>query len=435
MKDWIKSNENRILSDLKKFIKIKSVQTQPKKNKPFGEGVDEALKFILKYAENLGFKTKNLDNYIGYADWEEGSEMLGILCHVDIVPEGSGWNTDPYKMEIKDNKIIGRGVLDDKGPTILILNAVKYLMENDIYSNKKIRIIFGTNEESGWKGIEYYLENEKEPDIAFTPDAEFPVIFAEKGILHFKLKSDFKNDDIKEIKGGNAPNMVPNEAYAVVKNEYKFENKKDIEIIEKENVVKIKAHGTSAHASTPHLGDNAISKLINYLNNYIKDPFLDFYEDKIGLLYNGENIDVGFEDEISGKLTFNTGIIDNKGVVVDIRYPVSVDKGQIEKNIKNNLEKGVEYEEIAHKNPLHVSKDSDLVQELMTVYNDIMEDNKTPIAIGGGTYARAVKKGVAFGPLFPKQEEVAHQANEYFEKDKFFKSLEIYIKGIKKLIT
>lgn len=435
MKDWIKSNENRILSDLKKFIKIKSVQTQPKKNKPFGEGVDEALKFILKYAENLGFKTKNLDNYIGYADWEEGSEMLGILCHVDIVPEGSGWNTDPYKMEIKDNKIIGRGVLDDKGPTILILNAVKYLMENDIYSNKKIRIIFGTNEESGWKGIEYYLENEKEPDIAFTPDAEFPVIFAEKGILHFKLKSDFKNDDIKEIKGGNAPNMVPNEAYAVVKNVYKFENKKDIEIIEKENVVKIKAHGTSAHASTPHLGDNAISKLINYLNNYIKDPFLDFYEDKIGLLYNGENIDVGFEDEISGKLTFNTGIIDNKGVVVDIRYPVSVDKGQIEKNIKNNLEKGVEYEEIAHKNPLHVSKDSDLVQELMTVYNDIMEDNKTPIAIGGGTYARAVKKGVAFGPLFPKQEEVAHQANEYFEKDKFFKSLEIYIKGIKKLIT
>ncbi|HMA68941.1 MAG TPA: dipeptidase PepV [Candidatus Mcinerneyibacterium sp.] len=435
MKDWIKSNENRILSDLEEFIKIKSVQKQPKKNKPFGEGVDEALKFILKYAENLGFKTKNLDNYIGFADWGEGSEMLGILCHVDIVPEGSGWNTDPYKMEIKDNKIIGRGVLDDKGPTILILNAVKYLMENDIYSNKKIRIIFGTNEESGWKGIEYYLENEKEPDIAFTPDAEFPVIFAEKGILHFKLKSDFKNDDIKEIKGGNAPNMVPNEAYAVVKNVYKFENKKDIEIIEKENVVKIKAHGTSAHASTPHLGDNAISKLINYLNNYIKDPFLDFYEDKIGLLYNGENIDVGFEDEISGKLTFNTGIIDNQGVVVDIRYPVSVDKEQIEKNIRNNLEKGINYEEIAHKNPLHVSKDSDLVQELMTVYNDIMEDNQTPIAIGGGTYARAVKKGVAFGPLFPKQEEVAHQANEYFEKDKFFKSLEIYIKGIKKLIT
>jgi len=435
MKDWIKSNENRILSDLEEFIKIKSVQKQPKKNKPFGEGVDEALKFILKYAENLGFKTKNLDNYIGFADWGEGSEMLGILCHVDIVPEGSGWNTDPYKMEIKDNKIIGRGVLDDKGPTILILNAVKYLMENDIYNNKKIRIIFGTNEESGWKGIEYYLENEKEPDIAFTPDAEFPVIFAEKGILHFKLKSDFKNDDIKEIKGGNAPNMVPNEAYAVVKNVYKFENKKDIEIIEKENVVKIKAHGTSAHASTPHLGDNAISKLINYLNNYIKDPFLDFYEDKIGLLYNGENIDVGFEDEISGKLTFNTGIIDNQGVVVDIRYPVSVDKEQIEKNIRNNLEKGINYEEIAHKNPLHVSKDSDLVQELMTVYNDIMEDNQTPIAIGGGTYARAVKKGVAFGPLFPKQEEVAHQANEYFEKDKFFKSLEIYIKGIKKLIT
>src|SRR6056297_1322733 len=398
MKDWIKSNENRILSDLEEFIKIKSVQKQPKKNKPFGEGVDEALKFILKYAENLGFKTKNLDNYIGFADWGEGSEMLGILCHVDIVPEGSGWNTDPYKMEIKDNKIIGRGVLDDKGPTILILNAVKYLMENDVYSNKKIRIIFGTNEESGWKGIEYYLENEKEPDIAFTPDAEFPVIFAEKGILHFKLKSD-------------------------------------IEIIEKGNVVKIKAHGTSAHASTPQLGDNAISKLINYLNNYIKDPFLEFYKDKIGLLYNGENIGVGFEDEISGKLTFNTGIVDNQGVVVDIRYPVFVDKGQIEKNIKNNLEKNIKYEEMAHKNPLHVSKDSDLVQELMIVYNDIMEDNKTPIAIGGGTYARAVKKGVAFGPLFPKQEEVAHQANEYFEKDKFFKSLEIYIKGIKKLIN
>ncbi len=437
MENWIKENKERIVNDLSDFIEIKSVQTEAKRNMPFGKGVSEALKYILNYAQNMGLETTNLDNYIGYADWGEGEEILGILCHIDVVPPGSGWDTDPYNLEIKEDRYIGRGVLDDKGPTIQILNAIKYLKEKNIKPNKKVRVIFGTNEESGWKGINYYLKRMPAPDISFTPDAEFPVIFAEKGILHleFSYKKEMLPSEIVKLEGGNAPNMVPNEAVAYIESDKDFIEENGIEIIKQKDKTKIIAHGKSAHASLPQSGENAISKLMIYLNKNYDNKIFKFYNDKIGKSYNGEKINAGFEDEESGKLTFNTGMLNSTSFSVDIRYPVSIDKNDLIRKIKSNLVSEISLNIKMHKKPLYVNKKSKLVNSLMGVYKEITNEESAPIAIGGGTYARAVDNAVAFGPLFPHEEEIAHQANEYVKKDSFFKSFKIYTRAIKTLTT
>ena len=437
MEKWIEKNKKRIINDLGNFVKIESIQTSSKKDKPFGEGVSKALNYILEYAEDIGLETTNLDNYIGYADWGDGDEILGILCHIDIVPPGSGWETDPYTLVEKEKRYVGRGVLDDKGPTIQILNAIKYLKEKDIKPKRKVRVIFGTNEESGWGGINYYLERKPAPDISFTPDAEFPVIFAEKGILHleFSYKQEMIPSEVIKLEGGNAPNMVPNEAVAYIKSDKNFREEKGIEITKEGSETKITAHGKSAHASLPQSGDNAISKLIMYLNKYYDNKFLKFYCDKIGETYNGEKINAGFEDKESGKLTFNTGLLNTNSFSVDIRYPVTIDENDLIRKIEENLPVEISLNIQMHKGPLYVDKESKLVKSLMGVYKEVTNENSKPIAIGGGTYARAVDNAVAFGPLFPDEEEVAHQANEYVRKESFFKSFKIYTRAIKNCIS
>jgi succinyl-diaminopimelate desuccinylase len=435
MEKWIKRNKNRILKDLADFIKIESIQNEPEKNKPFGKGVDDALNYILKYAEQIGLKTVNLDNYIGYADWGKGDEILGILCHIDIVPPGSGWDSNPYELQIRNNKMIGRGVLDDKGPTLQILNAVKYLKEKGFEPQKKVRIIFGTNEESGWEGINHYLERKEMPDLSFTPDAEFPVIFAEKGILQIEFFYKESLEEFVEIKGGDAPNMVPNYAFAVVDKNKNFEKKEKIKIKKENKRIKIEAEGKSAHASTPELGENAISKLLVYLSEYYDNPFFNFFKENIGYSYNGEKLNIDYKDEESGKLSFNVGLLKRNKLIVDIRFPVSYKKEKIIKKIRKQLPEKIGLNVKTYKAPLYVDKNSELVKSLMEVYNKVDRENAEPIAIGGGTYARAVDNGVAFGPLFPEEEEVAHQANEYVMIDSFFKSFRIYTRAIKTLVS
>ncbi|MGM0409848.1 MAG: Sapep family Mn(2+)-dependent dipeptidase, partial [Bacillota bacterium] len=166
----IEEMRDNIIATTQELIRIKSVQDTPKDGKPFGEGVNKALEATLEIAKNMGFETGNIDGYAGYAEMGQGDEMLGILCHLDVVPEGSNWTYPPYAAEIHDDKIYGRGSIDDKGPAVAALYAMKAVKDSDITLNKRVRIIFGTNEESGWGGMDYYLENAEVPDFAFSPD-------------------------------------------------------------------------------------------------------------------------------------------------------------------------------------------------------------------------------------------------------------------------
>lgn len=447
-----------IIKSTQEIVRIKSVESEPKEGMPFGEGVHECLQYALNLSESFGFKTKNVDNYAGHAEFGEGDEVVGILVHLDVVPEGDNWTYPPYSAEIHDDKIYGRGTIDDKGPAIAALYAMKAIKDSGVKLNKKIRIIFGTDEESGWKGIDYYLKHEKAPDMAFTPDADFPAIYGEKGILIFDLVKNFKkityNNGVKVIKinGGNRPNMVPdyceahlicNESLKEKIDAYIQKNNVKLELIENGDKKIIKSYGVSSHGSLPESGQNAISQLMVFLNTLqladgdIAD-FIKFYNDKINMEYYGQSIGCRFRDAESGNLIFNVGVIDlNEEKVtlsVNIRYPITNTHEDVLTGIEMELKHtGITLDLQEHMPPIYLPKDHELIRKLMKVYTEFTGDDRDPITIGGGTYARAMQNAVAFGPLFPGQPELAHQKDEYIAIEDLIKITKIYANALYEL--
>lgn len=458
--ELIEGYQDEIVKSVQDIIRIKSVEEDPKEGMPFGEGPFKALEHSLKLADKLGFSTKNVDNYAGHADLGQGEEIVGVLAHLDVVPEGSGWTYGPYDAEIHDGKIYGRGTADDKGPTIAAMYAMKALKESGVELKRKIRIIFGTNEETGWGGIKYYFQKENPPTMAFTPDADFPVIYGEKGIIVFDLVQRLETlgsngIEIEELEGGNAPNMVPDSAYALLKVEdidefkskytsYKEENDYPVLIEEKNNKIKVTANGISAHGSTPEKGENAISYLFHFLGQVMDNShiskFIDIYNKRIGFKHYGEGIGCGFEDSESGKLNFNPGMIklDNNQIklTINVRYPINSSGEEVYNGIRENL-KDTDVELVEGKGemkPLYVSKDNFLVETLMRVYKEETGDKDSePITIGGGTYARSMDNAVAFGPMFPGQKDVAHQKDEYISIEHLMQISKIYAKALYEL--
>jgi succinyl-diaminopimelate desuccinylase len=458
----IESYKNDIVRKTQDIVKIRSVEDEAKDGMPYGEGVNEALEYALRLSSELGFNVENFDGYAGHAEIGSGDETVGVLVHLDVVPEGEGWSYPPYAAEIHDDKIFGRGTIDDKGPAIAILYAMKAIKESGLNINKKIRIIFGTNEETEWGGITYYLKKQNAPDIAFTPDADFPVIHGEKGIIVFDLAKDVdkmcsENVKIKSISGGNRPNMVPDSCTAILSVNTKYrsdfikkfedfikETRYKIQLVDNGEDIILKSQGVSAHGSTPQSGQNAISQLIVLLAKIIDCDcdicsFIKAYNKKIGMDYNGQSIGCGFEDDISGKLVFNVGMINvdsaEAKVTVNIRYPIKYAGQQVYDGIRAELKgTGIEVIEGEDMKPLYVSKDHELVQTLMKVYREETGDlSSEPITIGGGTYARSMKNAVAFGPLFPGQVELAHQKDECISINDLINISKIYAKALYEL--
>ncbi|RAK11151.1 succinyl-diaminopimelate desuccinylase [Halanaerobium saccharolyticum] len=449
--------DNIILST-QELVKIPSVEAEANGDYPYGENVYLALEKALEISEKLGFKTKNIDNQAAHVEMGEGDEILALLCHLDVVPEGSDWTYPPFAAEIHDDKIYGRGTIDDKGPAVAALYAMKIVQELGIKLNKRVRLILGTNEESGMASLKHYFKKEKMPELAFSPDATFPAIHAEKGIADLKFSLDLDRDSgdkqeglqLKQIKGGNATNMVPDYAEAVLSGLEKEEllellididyKEDDLKIEIENNNIKLSYHGVSAHGSMPEDGKNAISYLINVLaelpfaNSRVKE-FLRFYKEKIGLEYDGASIGCKDQDNVPTALTFNTGIIkgDQKKIefIVNIRYPVKSSAKKVVDDIKENIDQQlISLDLLSDAEPLYIAKDDPFIKKLMTAYQEFTSDDSEPVAIGGGTYARKVQKGVAFGPLFPGQAELAHQKDEFIRIDDLIKSTAIYAKAI-----
>ncbi|MBE5742320.1 MAG: M20 family metallopeptidase [Clostridiales bacterium] len=412
-----------IKDSLKKLIQIPSVEDTPKENMPFGQGVYDALQFTLNLAGSLGFETKNYDNYIGEAIWGEGEEMA-ILTHLDVVPVGkeNDWIYPPFSGEEVDGKIYGRGTMDDKGPAVVCLYCMKALKDEGFVPNKKIKLIFGCNEESGWKCIDHYKKVAKMPDFGFSPDADFPVLYAEKGIMHvaFYFENEF---GLTMIKGGERANVVCDKCEAIaplvesLAQNYGVKN-------EGETLV---TFGKTAHGSTPEKGINAIHSMVNYLESIdmLSSKIREYlFEDKLGL--TDINDDTGY-------LTLSPDIISIEGdkikVVVDIRYP-STYSGE---ELKNKLSQIAPYKVLSHQLPLYNDKESFLVKTLLNIYNETMGTDCKPLAIGGGTYARALKCGTAFGPEMPNEESTIHQPNEHVTEENLKLQCVMYKKAIKEL--
>lgn len=454
----IEQMKEQMVRSLQDILKFKSVEGQKDGDMPFGKDVHDCLLYTLDLAQSLGFKTKNVDNYAGYAEIGQGDEMIGILVHLDVVPEGTGWDYDPYGGQIVDDKIYGRGTLDDKGPAIATLYAMKALLDSNETLNKRIRIIFGLNEETGWAGINYYLQHEETPTLAFTPDADFPACHGEKGITVFELTKNFEElledggVEVISVTGGQAANMVPDYAEAKIIETYPIDAMMKAYMddrggqltLEKEDgITIIRSKGVSAHGSTPEVGKNAISHLLDFLN--VLDlklgdlsGFIRGYERTIGLDYNGQRAGCGFEDKDSGKLTFNVGTIDlNKEsvkLVVNVRYPITTPLDAVENGIINTFaDFGMSYHLVDHMAPIYFPKDHELIVKLMKVYQEHTGDMSEPTTMGGGTYARAIKNAVAFGGIFPGDPQLAHQKNEYITVPNLIKQSQIYASALYEL--
>lgn len=456
-KQYVDSCMDDLIRDIQGLIRIKSVEAPAVGDMPFGEGVQRALEYTLSLGAQMGFDVKNVDNYAGHIEYGEGEDIIGVLAHLDVVPEGADWDYDPYGGEISGGKIFGRGTIDNKGPAVSALYAMKALKDAGVPVNKRIRLILGTNEETGWKGIKHYMNKETVPTMGFTPDADFPAIHGEMGILIFGLVKSFQDKvedggiEILKIKGGNAPNMVPDYAEAHLRVTKPIEdilaayNKdKDAELSLSKNgdVTVIESRGVSAHGSTPEHGRNAISYLMDFLNcidlqigdaaNFVRD-----YARLIGLEYNGQSIGCGLEDEY-GKLVFNVGMIDmdeNGGrVSVNIRYPITLDDVTVFKGLEAALEHTkIEVVKGDHMAPIYLPPDHELIKALMETYQAVTGDSRPPVTIGGGTYARSMPNAVAFGPLFPGKVETAHQKNEFIELDDLSTMTRIYANALYKL--
>lgn len=468
-KNYIDKDE--LIKNLQELIKIPSVHEESQNpNVPFGINTVKALNYILDLGQRLGFRVKNIDGYCGYIEFGSGDELIGIIGHLDVVPEGENWTYPPFEAKIVDNKIYGRGSIDDKGPVMASLYAMKAVMDyctkNSISINKRVRLILGLNEERDWKCIDYYKAHEEIPSIGFSPDADFPCIYAEKGLISPFLIMDYSNFLDKDIVlknincNDNPLNVVPkycscniatknnittSNINMVVNNlisEYNFNITTEIV---NDNELKIISHGTQAHAAHPDLGVNAISRLIIVLDKLFKNynivvPIFDLFTKYIGLDFNGNKLNINVPDE-SGELTLNVGkfYFENNDLKIGLNLRVPIDtKFELIENrfskICNDFE-NVCCEFTGKKAPLHVSKDSYLVKTLCKIYNEVTSSNVEPIAIGGATYARAFDNFVSFGANLPGQKDMCHQTDEFISIDNLMITCNIYCAAIYRLLV
>lgn len=462
----IDSMRDDIIKTTQELISYKSVEEQPEPGAPFGRPIRDCLDRTLELCEEMGFKTVNVDGYAGHAEYGQGEEIVGILVHLDVVPEGTGWSVDPYEGKIVDGKLYGRGSGDDKGPAAAAMYALKAVKEAGDTFNKRVRIIFGCDEETGrWACMKNYFKQEEMPSCGFSPDADFPIINSEKGIAVFEIGKKFKAAKteactglkIKYIKGGSRPNMVPEycecelemqeslkDSLLKAADSMKEKLNADIRLEFKAASCLVKSYGVSAHGSTPEKGVNAITQLIRFLSGLPlcegeTAAFVKFIDGSIGMETDGKSFGLNMEDEASGKLVFNLGIFQltetEAKATINIRYPVTKTWKDVYAIIDSKVKEAeIEYKELSVLEPLYVPADNPLVQKLKAVYERVTKEEATLISIGGGTYARAIKNAVAFGPLFPGKPELAHQKDEYISVDDLIKCTKIYAEAIAELI-
>ena len=439
-KQEVQNHKEDLLKDLFDLLSVRSILgTDVTEETPFGSGPREALDLILSFGERDGYKTKLVENKAGHIEVGEGEELFGILGHVDVVPVvEADWISHPFKPEVRDGKIYARGSLDDKGPTMAAYYAVKLLDKLGVKWNKRVRLIIGSDEETGFRCVKSYFEHEEQPATGFTPDAMFPLVYAEKARVTFDHKLIFIDEEgaynykLVNFNGGQVLNMVIASSEAELVGEAadikeKFEKFLAKEKLEGEvtvgDTIKLTLKGKAAHGSTPQFGINGATKLAEFLSTLGLDAngknFVDYIVEKLANDPFGEKLGINYSDDEMGAATYNYGILKydlaEKIAVVstDCRHPMRFNLVEKLNEVKvDNINIEVTSTKEAH----YVPKDDELVTTLMDVYRKYTGDTKNDaFVLGGGTYARCLKKGVAFGLLFPGKQDTIKQANEFLE--------------------
>lgn len=434
--------KDEFLISLKTLISYPSVLNEGENGTPFGQAIQDVLEKTLEICRDIGFTTY-LDpkGYYGYAEIGQGAELLAILCHLDVVPSGdeADWQTPPFEATIEDGWVFGRGVQDDKGPSLAALYAVKSLLDQGIQFKKRVRFIFGTDEETLWRCMARYNTIEEQASMGFAPDSSFPLTYAEKGLLQVKLHGP--GSDQLELEVGGAFNVVPDKAnyqgplYEQVCNDLK-EAGYDYQSTEQTVTVL----GVPKHAKDASQGINAVIRLATILAPLQEHPALSFLATQAGQDGTGRQIFGDIADEPSGHLSFNVaGLMINherSEIRIDIRTPVLADKEELVELLTRCAQNyQLRYEEFDYLAPLYVAKDSKLVSTLMQIYQEKTGDNSPAISSGGATFARTMPNCVAFGALFPGAKQTEHQANECAVLEDLYRAMDIYAEAVYRLAT
>lgn len=464
MEELIDSWQGEMIDTLRGWVEVPSLATHlpdAKEGMPFGEEPRRVLDIALSDAAKLGFETDNVDGYAGAIQLGSGEKTMGMLCHLDVVPAGDGWTYPPFELTVADGKMIGRGTMDDKGPAVAALFAMRAVRDAGVPLKDGVRLILGCDEETGMQDMRYYAAHRQMPDYGFSPDAEFPVINIEKGGLSIRLSKRTGGEDgaqipVYELYAGEAANVVPGKARAVVgtQNVGIQEIEKMCAELCKDGVTQlhvtdigngraqIDAIGRSAHASTPELGVNAAGMLLIALAKMnagggCKEA-VALLAEKIGLLGDGSGLGMAIADEESGALTSNLGILrydgDEFSVMLDNRVPICADPAVLLGNCALAVAPaGLSIATRGYRKPHHVPADSPIVQRLLKAYHEVTDLPAYAFAIGGGTYSRMMPNTVAFGFNFPGDADPCHMPDESVDIAKFVMSVKIFAHAIARL--
>ena len=447
--------QNDMLRDLKELVAIESVAVRDTAagDFPFGGKSAEAIAFMLSLGQKMGLATENCDNYACHAQLGEGKadDYAAVLCHVDVVPVGDGWGTDPLVLTEKDGYLYGRGVADDKGAAIVALYCLKAMKANGVPMKRPVRCIFGGGEEIGMDDMEHYFSKHPLPAFAFTPDADYPACHCEKGILHLQFTGP-TDAAFLSVQGGSAINCVADRCTAGMNCDAATANAiaarinaggAECTVSPAENGYAVSVTGVSAHAMCPEKGVNAINCLLTAAEKasvLTQGSAEWFFAGRLCGDTNGKGLGIDCADETSGELTLNVGTIaaaDGLSTLrVDIRYPATLDSTPLIQKITEQAGTyGVSVEVIHDNPPLYIPKDHPLLRTLGECYTEITGQPMVPMAMGGGTYARALHgRGVAFGPVFPDAPPSnLHMPNENLPVDDLMRHAEICYRAMCRL--
>lgn len=445
---FAQENYENIFRDIGRLIAVDSVRSEEKPGMPFGEGCHKVKEVAMEMIKEMGFDARDCEGMLCYASIGGDSDRyLATITHLDVVPVGEGWTSDPFQMVDKDGYIIGRGVLDDKGPSVICLYALKYLKDMGVELKYPVRALLGLAEETGMEDVEHYLKNYPAPLFCFSPDANFPLCNGEKGIYHGHMISKLPvGENIVNIKGGVATNVIPSKCEAWVKAE-KLEGSDKVDAVLEDGVWHLTSHGIGGHASLPEGTENAIGVMANYLlANNVGDEndnrFLKLVS-KLNESWEGKGVNCDAPaDGKFGALTIIGGVIgiDNGHFTqsLDSRYPTTTTAEKIVAAIEAVDPGAVEVTVETNETPFYMELDNPGIQACLSSYNEVTGENAQPYTIGGGTYARQFPNACSFGPEHPEREQPAfvgpmHGADEGANKEWLIESLKVYILTLLKL--
>ena len=445
---FAESHERDIVRDIARLVSIPSVEGPAAPDAPFGIESKRALDCALQIAEELGLDTVNCENKIGYASIGEdhGQGYLATITHVDVVPAGDGWTEDPFTVRERDGFLLGRGVMDDKGPSILCLYALKYLRDSGLPLRYPVRALLGSNEETGMGDLEHYNANHPAPLFCFSPDADFPLIHGEKGIYHGRLISRHTPVNVLEMTGGVAPNAVPAKASALVRAEA-LQSTDAVSVEELEpGLWKLSSVGVSGHASMPEGTVNAIGRIVDYLleNGIPAEGELPYFRflARLHAATDGSGLGLQSSDDYFTPLTAVGGKISTADGVfcqtIDCRYGISTSGEAITARLREAAGSAAEIQVDADAAPFYLTLDNPAIQACMESYNLVTGENAHPFTIGGGTYARHFPNAAAFGPEHPERPAPAfagpiHGIDEAARLSDLLEALKIYIVALLRL--